>query len=172
MAALTVSASIALAVYTVSTTSALGFSSVLFAATGLVLFEAALKGAEDDSENRTRGNESANGSFPRRGSISGARSGQSLAALRDVAATITTVCGIASCFMEPSIIATSISWEPVYRAYDLDWTDVHNYQILQQILWMIPTKVIVNVLTFVMVSTGLPLLSTQPACQLNLHFDS
>lgn len=138
----------------------------------MVLFETALKSAEDDSETRTRGFDSANGSFSRRGSISGAGRAQSLGALRDVAATITLVCGIASCFMEPSIIATSVSWEPVYRAYDLDWADVHNYQILQQVLWMVPVHVIVNVLSFVLVSTGLRLFPTQPPGQLHLQFGS
>lgn len=143
LAALTVSASAVLSTYTASTTSSLGFSSVIFAATGLVLFAVALQGVEDDSENKTRGLVSANASFSRRSSISGAQREQQLAALRDVAATMTMTCGIASCLMEPAMTATAISWEPVYRAYDQDWSTVHHYRIVQQVLWMVPVHVTV-----------------------------
>ncbi|KAF1842912.1 glycosyltransferase family 90 protein [Cucurbitaria berberidis CBS 394.84] len=150
LAALIVSASAVLATYVAPTTSALGFSSAMFAATGLVLFEAAMKSAEDDGENNTRGLVSANGSFSRRNSVGGAQREQQLAVLRDVAATITTACGIASYLIEPSMIANMISWEPVYRSYGRDWRTVHNYRVLQQVLWMIPINVTVNVLTFIM----------------------
>ncbi|KAJ4362025.1 hypothetical protein N0V83_010966 [Neocucurbitaria cava] len=150
LATLTVSASVVLSTYTVSTTSTLGFSSVLFAATGLVLFGVALKGTEDDGENNTRELGSANGISPRRNSISGLLKEQQLAALRDVAAIMMTVCGIASYFMEPTMTATTVSWESVYRDYKQDWSTVHNLRILQEVLWMVPVQVFVNAFTFVM----------------------
>lgn len=156
LAALTLSASAVLAIYTASTSSALGFSSVIFAATGFVLFEAAGKGEADDRDTKTRGL----ASTTRRSSISGARKEQQLATLRDIAAIIMTTCGIASYFMEPSLTASSISWEPLYREYDQDWRTVHNHRILQQVLWMIPVNVLVNVLTFVTVSTVIFLISS------------
>ncbi|KAF1938575.1 hypothetical protein EJ02DRAFT_410175 [Clathrospora elynae] len=152
VAVLTVAASAALSVYTASTTFALGLSSVIFAAAGLVLFESTIRGATEDNEGGKRGLVSANGSISRRASISGARREHQLAALRDVAAAMTVVCAIASSLMESSPTASSITWEPVYREYDQNWRDVHNYRILQRFLWMIPVNTVVNILTFIMLS--------------------
>jgi hypothetical protein len=159
LAALTVSASITLAIYTASTTFALGLSSVIFAATGLVLFESTIRTATEEGEGSKRGLASANGTISRRASMSGAQKEQRLATLRDVALAITVMCGIASILMESSLTASTISWEPVYREYNREWRDVHNYRILLQFLWMIPVNTMLNVLTFIMVRTEHPFTS-------------
>ncbi|KAF1832202.1 hypothetical protein BDW02DRAFT_530341 [Decorospora gaudefroyi] len=152
LAFLTVAASAALAIYTLSTTFALGVSSVIFAATGLALFESTMRAATVDGEDGKRALVSANGSISRRLSLSGAQRAQRLATLRDVAVTVAAVCGLASLLMEPTLTASSISWEPVYREYDREWRDVHNYRILQRFLWMIPVNTIVHILTFILLS--------------------
>lgn len=149
---LTVSASVVLGAYTTSPTSALGLSSVIFAATGLVLFAAAVEGIEEEGENSTRAAVSANGTLPRRMSVSGSAGRQQLASLRDVAGVIMIVCGIASLIMEPSLAARTISWEPVYSLYKRDWTTIHHFRMLRQVVWMIPVHFIVNILTFILVS--------------------
>ena len=152
MGALTVSASAVIAVYTAPTTFALGMSSVIFAATGLVLFESTVTIAADDTEGSRRGLTSSNGTPPRRNSVGASQRKQQTAALRDIAAAMIAVCGIAWFAFEPSITSTTISWEPVYRAYHMDWRDVHNYRILLRVLWTIPVHFILNILTFVLVS--------------------
>ena len=157
LAAATASAGAALAIYTTSPTVALGISSVIFAATGLVLFESTVTATTADDEGSTRGLVSADGTLSGRLSMSGARRIHQLAALRDVAAAIGVICGIASYFMELSVTSTSITWEPVYRKYARDWRDVHNYRILLQVLWTIPATVVMNILIFVIVSAFLPL---------------
>ncbi|CAI9636886.1 glycosyltransferase family 90 protein [Alternaria burnsii] len=152
LAVLTLSASVVLGVYTVPTTVALGLSSAIFAATGLVLFESTIRAATEESDGSRRGPMSANGNIPRRASISGSLRAQRLAALRDVAVAIAVVCGIASILTESSLTASTISWEPVYREYDREWRDVHNLRILMRFLWMLPVQSIVNVLVFVLIS--------------------
>jgi hypothetical protein len=152
LAAATASAGAALAIYTTSPTFALGTSSVIFAATGLVLFESTVTATTADDEDNTRGLVSADGTLSRRVSMSGARKIHQLAALRDVAAAIAVICGIASYFMELSVTSTSITWEPVYRKYARDWRDVHNYRILLQVLWTIPATLLMNILIFIIVS--------------------
>jgi hypothetical protein len=149
----TVSASAVLAIYTASTTFALGLSSVLFTATGLVLFESVLRAATEDGEGSRRGLVSANGTVSRRASISNPQRVQRLATLRDVAIAIIVVCGIASILMESSLVATSVSWEPVYSEYAGHWRDVHNFRVLQRFLWTIPVHGLVNLLVFIMVRT-------------------
>jgi hypothetical protein len=129
LAVLTASASAGLAIYAVSTTLALGLSSAIFTATGLVIFESAIQAATS-------------GAQPQR-----------FAALRDVAAAIAVICGVAALLMEPSLTASSISWEPVYREYSREWRDVHNFRTLQRFLWMIPVHAVLNILTFLMVRT-------------------
>jgi hypothetical protein len=153
LAILIVSATAVLGVYAVPTTVALGLSSAIFAATGLVLFESTIKVAIEDGEGGKRGLGSTNGSSLRRASTSGASRPQRLAALRDVAVAIAVVCGIASILTESSLTASTISWEPVYRDYDREWRDVHNLRILQRFLWMLPVHSTVNVLIFVLVRT-------------------
>jgi hypothetical protein len=152
LAVLTVSASVGLGVYAVPTTVALGLSSAIFAAIGLVLFESTTKVAAESGEGSKRGSASANGGISRRASMSGASRPQRLAALRDVAVAIAAVCGIASILTESSLTASTISWEPVYREYDREWRDVHNFRILQRFLWMLPVHSIVNVLVFILIS--------------------
>jgi hypothetical protein len=154
LAVLTVSAGVGLGVYAVPTTVALGLSSAIFAAIGLVLFESTTKVAAENGEGSKRGSASANGGISRRASMSGASRPQRLAALRDVAVAIAAVCGIASILTESSLTASTISWEPVYREYDREWRDVHNFRILQRFLWMLPVHSIVNVLVFILVRTS------------------
>ncbi|KAI4960849.1 hypothetical protein J4E86_002475 [Alternaria arbusti] len=152
LAVLVVSASAVLGVYAVPTTVALGVSSAIFAATGLVLFETTIQAATEEGEGGKRGLGSANGSTLRRASVSGASRPQRLAALRDVAVAVAVVCGIASILTESSLTASTISWEPVYREYNREWRDVHNFRILQRFLWMLPVHTTVNVLVFVLIS--------------------
>ncbi|KAI4665392.1 uncharacterized protein J4E78_002852 [Alternaria triticimaculans] len=61
LAVLVVSASAVLGVYAVPTTVALGVSSAIFAATGLVLFESTIQAATEEGEGGKRGLGSANG---------------------------------------------------------------------------------------------------------------
>lgn len=153
LAVLVVSASAVLGTYAVPTTVALGISSAIFAATGLVLFESTIQAATEEGEGSRRGLGSANVSALRRASVSGASRPQRLAALRDVAVAVAVVCGIASILTESSLTASTISWEPVYREYDREWRDVHNFRILQRFLWTLPVHTIVNVLLFILVRT-------------------
>lgn len=155
LAALTISASVVLAIYTASPTTVIGFSSVIFAAIGLVLFEAAARDAEHDIDSTGRSSVAGSESFGR----------QQLASTRDVAIMVATVCGIASVLMEPSITSTAITWEPVYRTYKQDWRDVHNYRILQRFLWTIPVNIIVNGFTSFMVCYS-PLLFPPKCCRM------
>jgi hypothetical protein len=149
---LTIAASAALGIYITSTTSALGISSAIFAASGLVLFEIAARGTKDDSDNGTSGLMLADGSFSRRGSVSSSRKVQELAALRDVAAAITVICGIAVYMMEPSIAPGAATWEPMYREFDRDWKTVHDYRTVRQVLLMIIINVASNILLYLIVS--------------------
>lgn len=154
LAVLVVSASAVLGIYAVPTTAALGLSSAIFAATGLVLFESTIRAATEEGEGSKHRLVSANGNIPRRASISGASRAQRLAVLRDVAVAIAVVCGIASILTESSLTASTISWEPVYREYNQEWRDVHNFRILQRFLWMLPVQTTVNVLIFILVGTN------------------
>ena len=141
LAVATVSAGAVLAIYSVPSTTALGISSAIFAATGLVLLEAAIKSVEDDSMTGAYAPVSANGVRPRRSSMSGPSREQQLVALRDFAAALTTVCGLASILVEPSM-SNATSWEPT----------LHTFRLLQRILWMVPVSVLVNILMFIIVS--------------------
>jgi len=137
----------------VSSTFVIGLSSAIFAAAGLVILESTIRATGEDGDGSRRGLVSANGSIARRTSVSGTQRTQRLAALRDVAMATAAVCGTACLLMEPSLTASSISWEPVYSQYDREWRDVHNFRILQRFLWMLPVNAIVNLLTFIMVRT-------------------
>ncbi|KAF3006732.1 capsule-associated protein CAP1 [Curvularia kusanoi] len=145
---LTIAASAALAVYVTSTTSALGISSAIFAASGLVLFEIAVRGIKDDSDSGPRGLMSADGSFSRRASVSSNRKAQELAALRDVAAAISVICGIAVYMIEPSVAPGAATWEPMYREFDRDWKTVHDYRTVRQVFFMIVINVALNLFTY------------------------
>ncbi|CAA9958989.1 CAP10 domain containing protein [Pyrenophora teres f. maculata] len=151
LAVLTVTASAALGIYTLSSTFVIGLSSAIFAAAGLVILESTIRTTGEDGEGNRRGLVSANGSIARRASVSITQRTQRLAVLRDVAMATAAVCGAACLLMEPSLTASSISWEPVYSQYNREWRDVHNFRILQRFLWMLPVTAIVNLLTFIMI---------------------
>jgi hypothetical protein len=158
---LTIAASAALAVYVTSTTSALGISSAIFAATGLVMLEIAVRGTKDDNEGGTRGLMSADGSFSRRGSVSSNRKAQELAALRDVAVAITVICAIATFIIEPSVTPGAATWEPLYREFDRDWKTVHDYRTVRQVFFMIIVNVALSLFMFLIVSVDLFLTRTE-----------
>jgi hypothetical protein len=147
---LTVCASCALGVYTIPTTFVLGLCSAIFAAAGLVIFRSIITAPTPDEGEDTK-RRLTSGTVDLRASISGVQKAQRLAALRDVAVTLAAVCGVASIVMESSVSASNISWEPVYRDYNREWREVHNFRILQRFLWMLPVNAILNLVTFVMV---------------------
>lgn len=149
---LTIAAGAALGVYVTSTTSALGISSSIFAASGLVMFEIAVRGTKDDNDGDTRGLMSADGSFSRRGSVSGNRKARELAALRDVAASIAIICGITALMIEPSVVPGAATWEPLYREFDRDWKTVHDFRTVRQVFFMIIVNVALNLSMFLIVS--------------------
>lgn len=95
---------------------------------------------------------SANGTFSRRSPMEGVQKEQQLASLRDVAVVITVACGLAMYFVEPAINPHAISWEPVYRQLKGDWKTLHYHRTVQQCLLMIFVNVLVNSLSFFMVS--------------------
>ncbi|KAF1925541.1 glycosyltransferase family 90 protein [Didymella exigua CBS 183.55] len=147
---LTMAASAAMSIYTTSPTSALGISGAIFAASGLVLFETAVQGARDDNEGGTRGLMSADGSFSRQGLVSSSRKALELVALRDVAAAMTVICGIAVYMMEPSVMPGAATWEPLYREFDRDWKTVHDFRTVRQVFSMIIVNAAFNLLTFLL----------------------
>ena len=156
LAIITISAAAALTTpFNTPPTSALGLSSAIFTAAGLVLFESALKTTKDDTDAGSRGLMSANGTFSRRNSFGGAQKEQQLASLRDVAAVTALLCGIASYVIEPVISPNAMTWEPVYRQLQGDWKTLHYHRTVQQILLMIIVNVLTNILLFFMVSVFL-----------------
>lgn len=151
LAIATVSASIALACrYTTAPTSALGLSSVIFTAAGLVLFEQALKSSTEDSPSR-KAYMSVKGTFSRRNSHSTPKDRQ-IAAVRDIAFAITIVCGLATYMIEPPISRRAMTWEPVYRELAGDWKTLHFQRTVRRVVLMIFVNVFVNVLVSVVVS--------------------
>ena len=96
---------------------------------------------------------SADGTFSRRGSVSSSRKAQELAALRDVAAAMTVICGIAVYMMEPSVAPGAATWEPLYREFDRDWKTVHDFRTVRQVFFMTIVNVALNLLMFLIVST-------------------
>lgn len=149
---LTIAASAALGVYVTSTTSALGISSAIFAASGLVMLEVAVRGTKDDSEGGPRGLVSADGSFSQRASVTSSRKAQDLAALRDIAAAMTVICGIATFMIEPSVAPGAATWEPLYREFDRDWKTVHDFRTVRQVLFMVVVNAVLNLFMFLIVS--------------------
>ncbi|KZM24826.1 hypothetical protein ST47_g4049 [Ascochyta rabiei] len=148
---LTIAASAALGVYVTSTTSALGISSAIFAASGLVMLEIAARGSKEGSEG-ARGLMSADGSFSRRASVSSNRKAQELAALRDIAAAMTVICGIATFLIEPSVAPGAATWEPLYREFDRDWKTVHDFRTVRQVFFMVIVNAALNVFMFLVLS--------------------
>jgi hypothetical protein len=95
---------------------------------------------------------SADGTFSRRGSVSSSRKAQEMAALRDVAAAMTVICGIAVYMMEPSVAPGAATWEPLYREFDRDWKTVHDFRTVRQVFFMTIVNVASNLLMFLIVS--------------------
>lgn len=152
LAVATLSALVVLATrYRISSTTALGISSVLFAAVGFVLFENALKDSKDGSDTTRRGLMSANGTFMRRQSLQGAQREHQLACLRDVAGIMMLLGCIATYFFEPSISSSAISWQPVYRHFWGPWKSINYQRTVEQLLLTILINVLVNVLLYIMV---------------------
>jgi hypothetical protein len=152
LAVIVISASIVLATnFTASPTSALGLSSTIFAATGLVIFESASKTTKDGENGRT-GLVSANGSFSRLSSGDGVRKDQHLAVLRDVAAAMVVACGVATFMMEPSLRPEADTWVPVYHKLPKGWKELQQHKSVQQVVLMIVVNAVVNVLMFSMAS--------------------
>ncbi|KAL6709316.1 hypothetical protein ACN47E_001723 [Coniothyrium glycines] len=151
LVATTICAGAVLAIYTTSPTFALGTSSVLFGATGLVLLGYVIGEAEFDDTGLVR-NPTNSSASTHRGSMSAAGRVQQVAAFRDTASAIAVICGLACYFMELSITSTSIAWEPVYQTYAGDWREVHNYRILLRVMWSLPSQFFLNVLTYLILS--------------------
>jgi len=145
---LTLAAGAVLALYTVSTTLLLGLSSVMFAAFGLVLLEYAVRIKEGNRDDAAP----VHTLLGRRITINATCNIQQLAVLRDVAAVMALACGLATYLMEPPMASTSITWEPVYRTYKMDWREIHNHRMLLRVLWTLPTNVMANILAFLMIS--------------------
>jgi hypothetical protein len=128
----------------------LGLSSVICTAIALQLFEIATGSADEEDGNGTYNSVSANASLARSSASSGPPREQQVAALRDVAASLMTLCGLASILIEPTI-RDGIIWESVYKKTEQDSAASHDYQILWRILWMVLVHVITNFLLFLLV---------------------
>jgi hypothetical protein len=148
--ALTAAAAAALAVYVTPATAALGISSAIFAALGLVGFEAATRDTKNDGSG-ARGLVAADGSLTRRNSVGASHRVQQLAALRDVAVAIVVVCGIAAFLIEPSVAPGATTWEPLYRDFDRDWKTVHDYRTMRQVAFMVLVNIVLNGLIYFVV---------------------
>lgn len=116
------------------------------------MFEIAVRGPKDDNEGVPRGLMSADGSFSRRGSVNSSQRATEFAALRDVAAAMAVICGMAFYMIEPSVAPGAATWEPMYREFDRDWKTVHDYRTVRQIFFMVIVNVALNIFTFLMVS--------------------
>jgi hypothetical protein len=152
LAVVTLSASLALSTgFTASPTFALGLSSVIFAAVGFVLFEHALKSSSDDGTFHKTPQAPVNSSSLRSGPSDGPTKRRQLAVLRDVAAVVAVVCGLAAYLMEPRITSSTISWEPVYRFGGGSVKTVRHYKTVQLVLIIILVNTLVNAMTFLIV---------------------
>ena len=153
LAVVTASALAALATRpgTAPPTTALGLSSVIFTAAGLVLFESSLRSSTDDGDAR-RGLMSANGTVLRRNSVHGTHKDHQLSSLRDVALVMTALCSTAAYLCEPAITPRAITWQSSYRPLQGDWTTLHYHRLIQQCLLMVFVNVLVNILLFFMVN--------------------
>lgn len=132
-------------------TFALGISSVIFAAVGLVLLESAVRSPIDDVSQKSSTGFTSGTSQGQKDDDRPQRS-QQLVALRDVAIVVVLICGLASYLIEPRITSSGISWEPIYRFGGDSVKSVRHYKTVQLVIVMILVNIIVNVLTFLMVS--------------------
>lgn len=152
LAVLTLSASFALSTpFTASQTTALGISSVIFAAVGFVLLEQTIKSTANDEAMHKSPQITANGTASREKASDAPTKTQQLVALRDVAAVLALLCGLAAYFMEPRLGSEMVSWEPVYRFGGGTVKSVRHYRTVQLVMAFIVVNVFVNVLTFLMV---------------------
>lgn len=150
LAAATVSSGVILAAYSVLTTSTLGTSSAIFAAIGLVLLERAVGGIEDEESNGTYSSISVTGVQPGRSAVSGPPKEQQLAALRDFATVMATVCGLTLILVEPSIVG-AILRGPLTKKHDQSWP-AYDFMMMQRIFWMLPVTILSNALMYIIVS--------------------
>lgn len=151
MAVVTVSAALALSTYTIPTTAALGMSSVIFAATGLILLERAGRDTGEESENSPYVSVSSNGPQAAAGHISGPSRQQQLTVLRDLAAVLALVCGLASFFLESSILR-AVSPHPMDPKYARNWRSAYESTNLRLFIGTIFLKVFTNALMYMNVS--------------------
>lgn len=157
LAIATVSAVAVLAIYSIFSTTALGTSSAIFTATGLVLLEGVIGNVEDGSMMGTYSAASSDSGWARRNSAELSQA-QPLASLRDFAAALTATCGLSAILIEPSLAAVA-AWEPSLKVFGS----------LQRICWIIPAKTSANALFYFVVSHahGLakrkPVLSSDPS---------
>jgi hypothetical protein len=152
LAVATVSATVVLAMYSVPTTSALGISSTIFAATGLVILERAARGCGDGDTDGGYSSISANGMQSAHTSVDGPTQDHHLATLRDVAGVLMAACGLASLFLESSTTNT-MSTQTASKTYDQGWGAVHDTMIMQRIFWTILLNVLTNALMYIIVSS-------------------
>jgi hypothetical protein len=143
----------------VPTTTALGTSSAVFTAIGLVLFERAVRGIEDEDINVTHSSMPATGAQIGRNGAGGPSKEQQLAALRDIATALATICGLTSILMEPSITRATSQGASI-KNYDHGWTKTYHVMIMQRIFWMLPVNILANALTYIIVRTISEHLST------------
>lgn len=147
--ALTVSAGAVLVIYSTFTTTALGLSSAIFTAIGLVILEAAVKRGRPDnrSGNNTLGLVATNGTLsPRDFKSSSAAEAQRLAALRDFGAALAILCAVSSWCAEPAM-RSALSWDP-YRNINRG-----GFEAVLPALWVVPTMVLSYILFSFTVST-------------------
>lgn len=146
LAVIVIAASIVLGCYAVPTTTALGTSSVIFAAAGLALFQSAIRSI-DDTQDVPPQVMSVMGIQAPDMSASQSRKQQQLAVLRDIAGTLMVLCGIAACLLEIPANGT-IEWTPSSAPDGLAWRPSSS---LSQGLWMLPFNVILTYIMFTMV---------------------
>lgn len=150
---ITLSASLTLSTgFTASPTVALGISSDIFAAVGLILLENALKASGDDDVFNKPPSIAASGNSLHMGPSDGPMKKQQLFVLRDVAVVVTVVSGLAAYLMEPRLSSSTISWEPIYRFGGDSVKTVRHYKTVQLVLIFILVNTAVNMLTYLIVS--------------------
>ncbi|KAH7082135.1 hypothetical protein FB567DRAFT_561994 [Paraphoma chrysanthemicola] len=151
LAVTTVSAVAVLLIYTVPTTSTLGVSSVIFTATGLLLFGSATGSAEDGTGDGAYEFVSTNQPATRSSTSHVLPREQQVAAVRDIAASLAAICGLASILIEPTI-RDATTWQSVYRSTDHDAMVVQEYGTLWRIVWTVLVHVITNFLLSLLIS--------------------
>jgi hypothetical protein len=161
---ITGSATAVLIVYAVPATVVLGLCSAIFTAVGIVLFERATRGVEDDATSGMHDSMSSTATQTGRARSSRISTTSQLSALRDIAAIVAFTCGLASVLTEPSIY--NIYREPPSRKHQQHWSKGHDSMILQQITWMVPVNVITDALMFILVSFISSQLLSNQTCSL------